>query len=102
MRVIEPCAPQLASQIIAQEILTPEDLEQRWGLPGGHIFHGESTLDQMWAARPLLGWAGYRTPIRGLYLASAGTHPGEVSPDSQDGWPARSCVKDFKARTDLT
>ena len=61
---------------MATEVLTPEDLEQRWGLPGGHIFHGESTLDQSWAARPLLGWANYRTPIEGLYLASAGTHPG--------------------------
>ena len=65
-----------SDRIVAQEILTPEDLEQRWGLPGGHIFHGESTLDQSWAARPLLGWADYRTPIEGLYLASAGTHPG--------------------------
>jgi len=99
MQVIEPCAPQLASQIIAQEILTPEDIEQRWGLPGGHIFHGESTLDQMWAARPLLGWAGYRTPIRGLYLASAGTHPGGGL-TGQSGWLASQVVReDFKRRT---
>jgi phytoene dehydrogenase-like protein len=98
MQVLEPHAPQLANQIIAQEILTPEDLEQRWGLPGGHIFHGESTLDQTWAARPLLGWAGYRTPIRGLYLASAGTHPGGGL-TGQSGWLASQVVgEDFKKR----
>jgi phytoene dehydrogenase-like protein len=99
LQVIEPYAPQLANQIVAQEILTPEDLEQRWGLPGGHIFHGEMTLDQMWAARPLLGWAGYRTPIAGLYLASAGTHPGGGLP-GQSGWLASQVVReDFKSRT---
>jgi phytoene dehydrogenase-like protein len=76
LSVLEPLAPGISRQIVAQEILTPEDLEMQWGLPGGHIYHGESTLDQMWAARPLLGWSGYRTPIRGLYLGSAGTHPG--------------------------
>ncbi len=76
MRVLESHAPGIGNQVVAEEILTPEDLERTWGLPGGHIFHGESALDQMWAARPLLGWADYRTPIRGLYLSSAGTHPG--------------------------
>ena len=74
--VIERVAPGTSARIVATEILTPEDLEQQWSLPGGHIFHGELTLDQSWAARPLLGWANYRTPIAGLYLASAGTHPG--------------------------
>ena len=76
MRVLDSVAPGIASHVVAEEILTPEDLETQWGFPGGHIFHGESTLDQMWAARPLLGWARYRTPIRGLYVGSAGTHPG--------------------------
>ncbi len=76
MRVLEAHIPTLSRHIVAREILTPEDLELRWGMTGGHIFHGESTLDQTWAARPLLGWADYRTPITGLYLASAGTHPG--------------------------
>jgi len=76
MRVLESCAPLVTRHIVAREILTPEDLEARWGLSGGHIFHGESTLDQMWAARPLLGWSGYRTPIAALYLAGAGAHPG--------------------------
>jgi phytoene dehydrogenase-like protein len=76
MRVLERHAPGFASRVSASEVLTPEDLERHWGLSGGHIFHGESSLDQTWLARPLLGWAGYRTPIGGLYLASAGVHPG--------------------------
>ena len=68
--------PGLRGRIVGREILTPEDLEQRWGYSGGHIFHGESTLDQSWIARPLLGWAQYRSPVTGLYIGSGGTHPG--------------------------
>ena len=93
MRVLDGLAPGIANQIVAQEILTPEDLETRWGFPGGQIFHGESTLDQMWAARPLLGWAGYRTPIRGLYVGSAGTHPGGGL-TGLPGWLAAETVRD--------
>jgi phytoene dehydrogenase-like protein len=76
MRAIEPHAPDLESLILAREVLTPEDLEREWGLTGGQIFHGDPTLDQSWAARPLLGWSRYQTPIDRLFLASAGTHPG--------------------------
>jgi len=76
LRVLERHAPGFASLVVASEVLTPEDLERRWGLTGGHIFHGESSLDQSWIARPILGWARYRTPVAGLYLASAGVHPG--------------------------
>ncbi|TPW00620.1 MAG: amine oxidase, partial [bacterium] len=52
------------------------DLERGWGLSGGHIFHGELALDQFFAMRPLLGFGDHRTPIRGLFLCSSGTHPG--------------------------
>jgi len=76
MRVLEPHVPGLSQRVVGHEIITPEDMELRWGLPGGHIYHAESTLDQSWIARPILGWAEYRTPITGLYLASAGAHPG--------------------------
>ena len=68
--------PDLKSRVVAGEVLTPLDLERRYGLTGGHIFHGEHTLDQLYAMRPVLGWAQHRTPIRGLYLCGAGTHPG--------------------------
>jgi phytoene dehydrogenase-like protein len=69
-------APELKSLILHRQVITPVDLESRYGLTGGHIFHGELALDQLFTMRPLLGWARYRTPIGGLYLCGAGTHPG--------------------------
>ena len=69
-------APNLASSILHRQVITPADLESQYGLTGGHIFHGELALDQLFTMRPLLGWARYRTPIAGLYLCGAGTHPG--------------------------
>ena len=62
--------------VVAAEVLTPADLERDWGLTGGHIHHGELALDQLFTMRPLLGWGQYRTPIDGLWLCGAGTHPG--------------------------
>ena len=76
LRVLEAHAPRIADLIVSRDVMTPHDLEHRLGAPGGHIFHGETTLDQFWAARPLLGWGRYTTPIAGLYLGSAGVHPG--------------------------
>ena len=78
--------PDLTSRIVLADVLTPLDLESRYGLTGGHIFHGEHTLDQLYAMRPVLGWAQHRTPIRGLYLCGAGTHPG----GGVTGAPART------------
>ena len=69
-------APNLRGLILHRQIITPVDLESIYGLTGGHIFHGELALDQLFTMRPLLGWASYRTPIAGLYLCGAGTHPG--------------------------
>ena len=57
-------------------ILSPLDLERKFGLIGGDIMHGHLSLDQLWAARPVLGHANYRAPIKGLYMCGAGTHPG--------------------------
>jgi phytoene dehydrogenase-like protein len=76
VRTLADYAPDLPQAVLAREVLTPLDLEQRYGLTGGHIFHGEHALDQLYAMRPVLGWAQHRTPIRGLYLCGAGTHPG--------------------------
>lgn len=73
---LEQYAPGLAPLIVASEVLTPLDLERGWGLTGGQIFHGELSLDQFFAMRPLLGFGQYRTPIRGLFLCSSGSHPG--------------------------
>ena len=62
-------------------MLTAADLEERFGLPGGDIFHGAMTLDQLWTNRPVMGYAAYRGPIKGLYHCGAGAHPGGASPD---------------------
>jgi phytoene dehydrogenase-like protein len=69
-------APGIAGLVLEREVITPEDLETHWGFSGGHIFHGEETLDQWWISRPALGAAQYEGPLAGLYFASAGTHPG--------------------------
>jgi phytoene dehydrogenase-like protein len=73
---LERRAPGLRTLVVAQQVITPLDLERTYGLTGGHIFHGELALDQLLSMRPLLGWAGYGSPIRDLYLCSSGTHPG--------------------------
>ena len=74
--LIEEYAPGFRSLIINKQVLTPLDLERRFGLTGGNIFHGEMSLDQMFVLRPAAGCARYRTPIHGLYLCGSGTHPG--------------------------
>jgi phytoene dehydrogenase-like protein len=56
--------------------LSPLDLEREYGLTGGNIFHGDLSLDQLFALRPVAGWARYATPLSGLYLCGSGTHPG--------------------------
>ena len=56
--------------------LSPLDLEREFGLTGGNIFHGEMTVDQLFSMRPAPGWAGYRTPIEGLFMCGSAAHPG--------------------------
>jgi phytoene dehydrogenase-like protein len=69
-------APNFRASVIARQVLSPLDLERRFGLVDGDIFHGQLTLDQLYSARPVLGWAAYRMPLPGLYLCGAGAHPG--------------------------
>ena len=69
-------APNLKAAVVHRQVLTPLDLEERYGLIGGNIFHGEMSLDQMFSLRPVSRASGYRTPITGLYLCGSGTHPG--------------------------
>ncbi|MCS7315223.1 MAG: NAD(P)/FAD-dependent oxidoreductase [Bryobacterales bacterium] len=74
--LIAEYAPGIHSLVEARQVLTPLDLERTFGLTGGNIFHGEMSLDQLFAMRPVAGWARYRTPVRGLYLCGSGVHPG--------------------------
>ena len=69
-------APNFRASVIARQIHSPLDLERKFGLVGGDIFHGRMSLDQLWAARPVLGHGDYRSPIAGLYLCGSGAHPG--------------------------
>lgn len=84
-------APNFKSAVIAHTALSPLDLEQRFGLIGGDIFHGALTLDQLWSARPLLGYGAYRSPIKGLYMCGAGTHPG----GGVTGLPGRNAAREI-------
>ena len=91
-------APNLKELIVARQVLTPLDLERTFGLRGGHIHHGEMSLDQLFAFRPVIGWAQYRTPIQGLYLCGAGTHPGGGVTGACGFNASREIIKDVKRR----
>ena len=89
-------APNLPSIILDRQVLTPLDLERVYGLTGGNIFHGAMSLDQLFVARPLLGWAQYRTPVKNLYLCGAGAHPGG-GVMAAAGWNAAGeILRDFR------
>jgi phytoene dehydrogenase-like protein len=76
LEVLERYAPGVRDLVVAREVLSPLDLERRFGLTGGNIFQGAMTPSQLFFLRPVAGWADYRTPVRGLYLCGASTHPG--------------------------
>jgi len=88
-------AQDLPSLIEAREVITPKDLEETYGLTGGHIFHGELALDQLFTMRPLLDWAQYRTPIKNLYLCGSGAHPGTGLNGMSGANAAREIIKDL-------
>jgi phytoene dehydrogenase-like protein len=73
---VDAFAPGFKASVIARQCLSPLDLERTFGLPNGDIFHGALTLDQLFSARPMLGYANYRMPVPGLYLCGSGAHPG--------------------------
>ena len=78
----------------ARHVLTPDGLEQQSGLTEGHLYHGEHTLDQILFMRPVAGWSRYRTPIAGLYLCGAGTHPGGAIAGGAGRNAARAILKE--------
>ncbi len=89
-------APNLPELILTHQIITPQDLEDTYGLTGGQIFHGDLALDQFFTMRPLLDWARYRTPIAGLYLCGSGTHPGAGLTGGSGANAAREISKALK------
>ncbi len=94
LNLIAEYAPNIHSIIEHRQVLTPLDLERRFGITGGNIFHGEMSLDQMFVMRPVPGWARYRTPIEGLYMCGSGTHPGGGVMGAPGYNAAREILKD--------
>ncbi len=94
MDVIAEYAPNIRDIVEHRQVLTPLDLERRFGITGGNIFHGEMSLDQMFVMRPVPGWARYRTPIEGLYMCGSGTHPGGGVMGAPGYNAAREILKD--------
>ena len=90
---VEAYAPGFRASILGQMILSPKGLERKFGLIGGDIMHGNMSLDQLWSARPMLGHGAYRGPMKGLYMASAGTHPG----GGVTGAPGHNCAQEVIA-----
>jgi len=92
-RTIDAYAPGFERSVLARQVVTPLDLERTYGLTGGQIFQGEIALDQWLVARPLFGWARYRTPIRNLFLCGVGTHPGTGLDGRSGALAAREIIK---------
>jgi phytoene dehydrogenase-like protein len=90
--------PQLPDLVLHRQVLSPLDLERCLGLTGGHPLHGDMAPDQLFFLRPVRGWADYRTPIPGLYLCGAGTHPGGGVTGANGRNAAREVLRDARRR----
>lgn len=93
---VERHAPGFRDLVTGQLALSPADLEARFGLIGGDIFHGRMSLDQLWAMRPLLGLADHRMPMKGLYLCGSGAHPGGGVTGRPGRNAARAVIADMR------
>jgi phytoene dehydrogenase-like protein len=89
-------APNFRASVLGRQILSPLDLERTFGLVGGDIFHGALSLDQLFSARPMLGHADYRGPLKGLYMCGSGTHPGGGVTGAPGHNAAREIIADFR------
>ena len=96
VKKIAEYAPNVPGAIIARQVLTPLDLERTYGLTEGNIFHGDLRLEQLFFMRPIPGWSQYRTPIPGLYLCGAGTHPGGGVTGAPGRNAAHQALRDWK------
>jgi phytoene dehydrogenase-like protein len=96
IETVDAQAPGFKASVIARQIFSPLDLERTFGLVGGDIMHGALSLDQIFSARPVLGYGDYRTPIPGLYQCGAGTHPGGGVTGAPGHNAAREILRDLK------
>ena len=93
---VNASAPNFKAAVLGRQILSPLDLERTFGLVGGDISHGALSLDQLFSARPMLGHGNYRGPLTGLYMCSAGTHPGGGVTGAPGHNAAREVLADFR------
>jgi phytoene dehydrogenase-like protein len=98
IETVNQYAPNFKAAVLGRQINSPLDLERTFGLIGGDIFHGALTLDQMFSARPMLGYGNYRGPLQGLYMCGAGTHPGGGVTGAPGHNAAREIIDDFRRR----
>ena len=96
IETVDDYAPGFAASVIARQIFSPLDLERVFGLTGGDIFHGALTLDQIFSARPMIGYADYRGPLAGLYHCGAGAHPGGGVTGAPGHNAARAIIRDLR------
>jgi phytoene dehydrogenase-like protein len=96
VKTLAAYAPNLPNLIESMQVITPLDFERSYGFTGGHIFHGELALDQLFTMRPILDWARYKTPIRGLFLCGSGTHPGNGLTGASGANAAREIIRDLR------
>jgi phytoene dehydrogenase-like protein len=94
---VDKYAPGFAASVIGRQVLSPLDLERQFGLLGGDIFHGALTLNQLFSARPMLGHADYRGPLKGLYHCGSGAHPGGGVTGAPGHNAARVILSDHRA-----
>ena len=96
--IVNRYAPNFKASVIGRQVLSPLDLENIFGLPNGDIMHGSLGLDQIFSARPLLGHADYRTPVKGLYLCGSGAHPGGGVTGAPGYNAAREILRDLRRK----
>jgi len=96
IKTLAQYAPDLPSLVEGVQVITPKDLECEYGFTGGHIFHGELALDQIFTMRPVLDWARYKTPVRGLFLCGNGTHPGNGLTGASGANAAREIIHELR------
>ena len=96
LKTLGAYSPNFATLVEGAQVITPEDLESIYGFTGGHIFHGELALDQIFTMRPAMDWARYQTPVRGLFLCGNGTHPGNGLTGASGANAAREIIHELR------
>ena len=96
LRLLESRAPGISSLVAGSRVLTPADLEREFALTGGHVFHGDLAMDQMFSLRPIFGFGRYLGPVPGLYFCGSGTHPGIGVTGASGRNAARAILADLR------